>query len=601
MKRVRTKIFIGFGIVMLILGSGIAASTYLISSVGEIANVIYDKYLISSSAALRAQNASTAMEARFEGFAELQSKDDLEEAVGTIEELEETISDELEVVLERNADEEIETLIAKVREQLEKSSDLRERTMESIESPDGDDLNKDLLHSIREEGLEIVHAIEEALEGVAEHAGGSGFEFRESAKHEVQFALLSSAIGGGVALLLGIIITFIVSQIAVGVIPRLIENIRQIGDGDFEIEIPSLDRADEVGEMARAVDSFKNNMQEVDRLQKENERARNQAREDRLKALQIMADTVEQETERAVSLVVERSEGVAQVASNLSDSAARVQTETQNVSAASDNALQNTELVAAAAEELSASIGEINRQVQQSSSIAKNAVSEANKTNHEIQSLVETAERIGEVVALITDIAEQTNLLALNATIEAARAGEAGKGFAVVASEVKNLANQTASATEDIRVQVSAIQEATHTAVSAIDQISQTIAEVEDISGSIEEAVGQQGDATNEIARSIQDAAHAARSLSEPVQHVFEETETTSALTNEVREVIAQITDDVRNLKTSVMAVVRDSTESNYSGNPAESDDEEVSSSEETESGPDVESEVAAEPEAKTA
>ena len=210
---------------------------------------------------------------------------------------------------------------------------------------------------------------------------------------------------------------------------------------------------------------------------------------------------------------------------------------------------------------MSASIGEINRQVQQSSQITKNAVAEAARTNSEIQGLVDTAERIGEVVALITDIAEQTNLLALNATIEAERAGEAGKGFAVVASEVKNLATQTSSATEDIRTQVAAIQSATHTAVSAIDQISRTITEVESISGSIEEAVGQQGAATDEIARSIQDAAQAARSLTEPVKHVFEETETTSDLTNQVRDVLAQITEDVRALKSSVVAVVRNSTE----------------------------------------
>ncbi len=561
MKRVRTKIFIGFGIVMIILGSGIAASTYLISNVGNIANVIYDKYLISGSAALRAQVAAAKMKAVFEGLAELEDRDALQEAVENIEELEESISDEMEVVLERAADSQFEELIASLRKALESSAELRERTNGSIESPDGDDLNKDFLHKIREEGLEITNGISEALDAVAEHAGGTGFEYRETAKSEVEFAIFASAIGGGIALLLGIVVTFIVSHLAIGVVPKLIGCIAQIGNREFDVEVPSLTRADEIGEMARAVDAFKSNLQEVDRLQAQNLQAQEQARLDRLEALQVMADTVERETERAVSTVVERSEGVAQLAGDLTDSAGRVRAETQNVSAASENALQNTELVAAAAEELSASIGEINRQVQQSSQITKNAVAEAARTNSEIQGLVDTAERIGEVVALITDIAEQTNLLVLNATIEAERAGEAGKGFAVVASEVKNLATQTSSATEDIRTQVAAIQSATHTAVSAIDQISRTITEVESISGSIEEAVGQQGAATDEIARSIQDAAQAARSLTEPVKHVFEETETTSDLTNQVRDVLAQITEDVRALKSSVVAVVRNSTE----------------------------------------
>ena len=162
-----------------------------------------------------------------------------------------------------------------------------------------------------------------------------------------------------------------------------------------------------------------------------------------------------------------------------------------------------------------------------------------------------------------------------------ARAGKTGKGFLLVAAEVKNLTNQTDSATEEIRVQVTEIQEATNNAVVAIDQISKTITKVEHISGTIEEAVGQQGDATDEIARSIQDVVVAARSLTEPVQHVNEETETTAGLTKDVRQTIAQITDEVRDLKTSVMAVVRESMSSNH-GNGEQNRDESAETFDET-------------------
>ncbi|MGE5146529.1 MAG: methyl-accepting chemotaxis protein, partial [Candidatus Eiseniibacteriota bacterium] len=124
---------------------------------------------------------------------------------------------------------------------------------------------------------------------------------------------------------------------------------------------------------------------------------------------------------------------------------------------------------------MSSSVGEIGRQVHQSTEIAKRAVTEADKTNAAVQGLAEAATKIGEVVNLISDIAEQTNLLALNATIEAARAGEAGKGFAVVASEVKTLASQTAKATEEIGKQIQEMQGSTGRVASAIRDIAEII------------------------------------------------------------------------------------------------------------------------------
>src|SRR6476659_1618376 len=158
-------------------------------------------------------------------------------------------------------------------------------------------------------------------------------------------------------------------------------------------------------------------------------------------------------------------------------------------------------------EELSTSVTEIGRRVKESSKIADNAVRQAEQNDGRIGKLSHAAQQIGDVVKLITAIAEQTNLLALNATIEAARAGEAGRGFAVVASEVKTLASQTAKATDEISSHIAGMQGATAESVAAIKEIGGTIAQISSIASTIASAVEEQGSATQEIARSVQNVA----------------------------------------------------------------------------------------------
>ena len=200
-------------------------------------------------------------------------------------------------------------------------------------------------------------------------------------------------------------------------------------------------------------------------------------------------------------------------ATQLAEAADRAARRTEGATTASAEASSNVRDIASAADELAASVMEIDRQVAQSNAIAEKAVGEAERTNAAVQELDEAAKRIGDVVSLITDIAEQTNLLALNATIEAARAGEAGRGFAVVAGEVKALAGQTAKATEDIATQIADMQHATSRSIEAIEAIERTIRDIGAISGAIAAAVTEQGAATQEIARSVDDRrqAHASK------------------------------------------------------------------------------------------
>ncbi|WLD11511.1 methyl-accepting chemotaxis protein [Planctellipticum variicoloris] len=228
--------------------------------------------------------------------------------------------------------------------------------------------------------------------------------------------------------------------------------------------------------------------------------------------------------ERDVKAVVEivTSSATEMQASSKSMAAASEETarQSQVVAAASEEATRNVETVSSAAEELSKSIAEIARHVQEASKMTANAVSEADRTNVTIRQLGDSSNEIGHVVKVITSIAQQTNLLALNATIEAARAGEAGKGFAVVANEVKELARQTAKATEEISQKINAIQGATSTAVTAIGSIGDNIRKINEISTTIASAVEEQTAATNEISRNVAEAARGTAEVSSNIAGV---------------------------------------------------------------------------------
>lgn len=217
------------------------------------------------------------------------------------------------------------------------------------------------------------------------------------------------------------------------------------------------------------------------------------------------------------------AESVAKMKSTASELSAISRETTGNTSDAvctSNSSFASVDVAATAATELSNSIAEINRQLIQASEVVKIAAIEAQSTNEDIAGLASAAKKIGDVVKLIQSVAQQTNLLALNATIEAARAGVAGKGFAVVAAEVKALAVRTAKATDDIAVQIAAVQSSTRNAVPAIGNIAARMNEIRQFTGAITTAVEQQSSATLEISSNVAAAAAGTKTVVSALQSV---------------------------------------------------------------------------------
>jgi methyl-accepting chemotaxis protein len=223
------------------------------------------------------------------------------------------------------------------------------------------------------------------------------------------------------------------------------------------------------------------------------------------------------------------SEELSALSTQMGSNAEETSTQAGVVSAAAEQVSKNVQTVASGTEEMAASIKEIAANASQAATVAQGAVHSVDSTNATIMKLGESSEEIGNVLKAITSIAEQTNLLALNATIEAARAGEAGKGFAVVANEVKELAKETARATEDITRKIEAIQGDTRGAVTAIGEITTVIRKINDISGTIASAVEEQASTTSEIGRNVEQAAGGSTEIASNITGVATAAQSTAA------------------------------------------------------------------------
>jgi methyl-accepting chemotaxis protein len=310
----------------------------------------------------------------------------------------------------------------------------------------------------------------------------------------------------------------------------------ELSKGHFDIQVAEDDSDTEVGRRNRTFEQFREKLKENEELRARQIDAERQAVIDRRNAVVRFAD----EFDAAVGSVVEAlfaeigrtTETVAQLSLSAQASAAG----SERIGGAASSVSEGVQTVASAAQELSASIGEIGRQVHKTRDIARLTRSQSSQTEGRVSALSETVETIGSIIDIITGIAEQTNLLALNATIEAARAGDAGKGFSVVASEVKALASQTTKATEDIRKNIEAVRGATRDAVESVRMISSSINGLDESAGAIAAAIEEQNAATSEISRNTNATAERTLAITQAIADVVRSVSGTDQSARRVEE-----------------------------------------------------------------
>ncbi|TYC60627.1 HAMP domain-containing protein [Rhodobacterales bacterium] len=424
------------------------------------------------------------------------------------------------------------------------------RQIELMRSPDTVDMARAI--EVTPESAELLNSVQErsrAFIDIVNDARKQSVVSQNQALGAVEMVAIGSAI---LLTLIAVGLAVLSHALVSSPLNRLSQITEKLATGDTSQTIDIGDRRDEIGLLGRALGVFRDNLIRTTELEHasaaEKERAENEKREE----METIAADFENTVLGISNNIIEKLELLTGSAGSLSSIANTTTDQAMSVSAAAEQATNNVNTVASATEELSASIKAITDQIRSSSDISQSAATEVERSNQAVTTLQQVVARIGDVTKLITDIAEQTNLLALNATIEAARAGEAGKGFAVVASEVKALAEQTSKATEEIDTQINEMRQAADASTAATGTVADLVQKIAENTTAMSGAADEQNQATTEIAGSVYEAAQGTESVSRSISEVSDAARQTADLSSQMNSAVGELHEQSSNLRSAM-------------------------------------------------
>jgi methyl-accepting chemotaxis protein len=370
---------------------------------------------------------------------------------------------------------------------------------------------------------------------------------------------INQAMTRSIAIWLGVIATilvltaFLVTRSITSPLRRLTGSLERLAGGDLDAQIDGSRRGDEFGMIARAVVGVRETV--AARMQEQMQRdaqQKSEAEGERKRFLTEIAHSLDAQVKAVADKVGSAAQSLVDTARSMQSVSEQASREASEATGVSRTAAEHVATVGQATGQLDGAINEIGTRVQESAKISQDAMTQIREAGTIVRELSVASADIGKVVSLIQAIAEQTNLLALNATIEAARAGEAGRGFAVVASEVKQLATQTSKATEEISGRINAVQGATEQAVTAIEGVDHTVTRINEIGSTIASAVEEQGAATSEIARAVGETASQTELVARSLTRLLEAANQTSSSSQAVVGSASSLSDQATTLKRQV-------------------------------------------------